>query len=72
MSIMDTFRSPRMKQNRGKTSFMITHANYRYNVMPFGMKNTNVTCQKMKKKIFEEKFIEMIEVYMGNMIFISS
>lgn len=37
-----------------KTFFMMEHANYVYNVLPFGLKNVDETYQKMMNKIFEK------------------
>lgn len=43
-------------------------ANYRYNVMPFGLKNTSIMYQRIMNNIFEEEIGEMLEVYMYYMI----
>lgn len=48
---------------------MIDRANYRYNGMPFGLKNTRETYQRIMNKIFDEEIGEMVEVYMDDMIF---
>lgn len=51
---------------------MTEQANYSYNVMPFGVKNTGATYQMMMKKFFQEEIREALEVYMDNIIVKSS
>jgi len=40
-------------KDKEKTTFMTTNANYYYEVMPFGFKNSGATYQRLMDKIFE-------------------
>ena len=51
-----------------KTAFMTDTANY-YNVtMPFGLKNTGATYQRMMDRVFSAQIGRNIEVYMDDMV----
>lgn len=54
--------------DREKTTFMMEHTNYQYNVMPFGLKNVRATYQRMMNKVFKHEICETLEVYMDKMI----
>lgn len=43
---------PMLEVDRDKTTFMIERANYRYNFIPFILKNISKTYQRMMNKIF--------------------
>lgn len=58
---------PMFGPNIGKTKSMNEQANYQYNMMPFGLKNTYTGYQRMINKVFQEEIGENIEVYMDNM-----
>lgn len=47
---------------------MTEHANYLYNIMPFGLKNAGDTYQRMMIKIFQEEIWETLEVFVDDMI----
>lgn len=68
MSFIETYfrynQIPMLKIIKNKTTLMMEHTNYRYNVMPFGLKNTCALYQTMTYMIFEEEIGEMIEAYM--------
>lgn len=58
ISFMDTYlgynQIPMYGPGRIKTTLLIEHSNYQYNVTPFGLKNSNATYQGMMNKIFQE------------------
>lgn len=58
--------------NREKTIFMTEQANYQYRLIPFILKNEEATCQMMMHKVFMKEICEKLEVYMDDMIIISS
>lgn len=37
-----------------KTTFMSNHANYYYNIMPFGLNNTGTTHQQVMDSVFSK------------------
>jgi len=51
-------------------SFMDVYfgSNYKYNMMPLGLKNTDAIYQRMMIRIFHEEICDMLEVYMDYMI----
>lgn len=51
-----------------KTTFMTKQGNYQYSLMPFGLKNTGATYQRMMTKVFKTKIGQTLEVYTGDMI----
>lgn len=54
------------------TTFIIEHSNYRYSVMPFGLKKRRCDIPKMMNKTFEGEINETLEVYVDAMIIKSS
>ena len=54
--------------NTEKTTFMTPHGLYYYNVMPFGLKNTGVTYQRLVIKIFQPLMGKTMEVYIDDML----
>ncbi|XP_058774357.1 uncharacterized protein LOC131648633 [Vicia villosa] len=56
------------KTDKKYMTFMTESGNYYYNVMPFGLKNTDATYQRMMNKVFRAEIGDMIEVYMDDMI----
>ena len=42
--------------------------NYHYKVMPFGLKNTGSTYQRMMTRMFEPQLGKIIEVYIDDMV----
>ncbi|MCI36081.1 hypothetical protein A2U01_0057303, partial [Trifolium medium] len=72
LSFMDAYSGynqiPMYEGDKDKTAFMTEGANYKYNVMPFGLKNAGATYQRMMNKVFKEEIGDMLEVYMDDMI----
>ncbi|KAL2240906.1 UNVERIFIED_CONTAM: Retrovirus-related Pol polyprotein from transposon [Sesamum indicum] len=71
-SMMDAYQGYHQiymaKVDRYKTSF-ITHGGiYYYNVMPFGLKNADVTYQRLVNKMFSELIRRTMEVYVDDML----
>ncbi|GAU43618.1 hypothetical protein TSUD_185110 [Trifolium subterraneum] len=54
--------------DKKKTTFMTETGSYYNNVMPFGLKNTGATYQRMMNKAFHNEIGDMLEVYMDDMI----
>ena len=55
-------------EDREKTTFVPSDANYHYNVMPFGLKNARATYQQMTTRMFQDKIGRTVEVYINNMV----
>ena len=57
MSFLDAFQEchqiPLALDDQEKTAFVTLIGNYHYKVMPFGLKNTGSTYQRMMTKMFE-------------------
>ena len=51
-----------------KIAFIIPIGNYHYKVMPFWLKNTGSTYQKMMTRMFEPQLGKNIEVYIDDMV----
>ena len=51
-----------------KTTFIIPHGLYCYNVMPFGLKNVEATYQRLVTKVFRLLLRETMEVYIDDML----
>ncbi|BBG99555.1 NAC domain containing protein 50 [Prunus dulcis] len=56
------------EDNNSETSFIIERGTYCYKVMPFGLKNTGATYQRLVNKIFKEQIGKTIEVYVDDML----
>src|ERR1044072_3709660 len=59
---------PMSKMDKIYTTYIIELSNYHYDVMPFGLKNTDATYQPMMNKIFKGEIRDMLKVYMDDMI----
>ena len=72
MSFLDTFQKyhqiPLALDDQEKTSFVTPIRNYHYKVLPFGLKNTGFTYQRMMTKMFEAQMGKNIEVYIDDMV----
>ena len=72
MSFLDAFQGyhkiPLALDDQEKTSFVTLIRNYHYKVMPFGLKNTGSTYQRMMTKMFEAQMGKNIEVYIDDMV----
>jgi len=55
-------------KGKEKTAFMTAEANYYYEVMSFGLKNTWVTYQRLMDKIFQELIGQCVEVYVDDIV----
>ena len=70
MSFMDGFsgyNQIKMYHNdENHTSFWMPLGVYCYAVMPFGLKNTGVTCQRAMNAIFQEHIRKTVECYVDN------
>ena len=49
-------------------SFITENGTYFYQVIPFGLKNTGATYQRMVNKVFKEFWGDTMEAYVDNMI----
>ena len=55
--------------DKEKTTFFTPHGLYCYNVMPFGLKNTGATYQRLVTRIFRPLMGKIMEVYIDDMLF---
>jgi hypothetical protein len=46
---------PMYEDDKDRTDFMTEGANYKYDVMPFGLKNAGATYKRMMNKVFNKK-----------------
>ena len=72
LSFLDAFSGyhqiPIHPPNAEKTSFIMPHGLYCYNVMPFGLKNVGATYQMLVTKMFRPLFGTTMEVYIDDML----
>ena len=72
MSFLDAFQGyhqiPLALDVQEKTAFVTPTGNFHYKVMPFDLKNTGSTYQKMMTKMFEPQLGRSIEVYIDDMV----
>ena len=72
MSFLDTFQGYHQislaLDDQEKTTFVTPTGNYHYKVMPFGLKNTGSTYQRMMTKVFEPQLGKNIEIYIEDMV----
>ncbi|KAL2319478.1 hypothetical protein Fmac_028447 [Flemingia macrophylla] len=54
--------------DESNTAFITEHANYCYKVMPFGLKNTGATYQRLMDKVFRAQIGHNMEVYIDDMV----
>ncbi|KAK0584435.1 hypothetical protein LWI29_013140 [Acer saccharum] len=54
--------------DQDKTSFITGQGLYCYKVMPFGLKNTGATYQRLVNKLFKQQIRRSMEVHIDNMI----
>ena len=55
-------------EDQEKTSFMTSRGIYCYKVMPFGLKNTESTYQRLVNMMFADQIGETMEVYIDDML----
>ena len=72
MSFLDAFQGYHQislaLDDQEKTAFVTPTGNYHYKVIPFGLKNTGSTYQRMMTKMFEPQLGRSIEVYIDDMV----
>ena len=72
MSFLDDFQGyhqiPLALDDQEKTAFVTPTRNYHYKMMPYGLKNTGSTYQRMMTKMFEPQWGRSIEVYVDVMV----
>ena len=51
-----------------KTSFVISQGIFCYKVMPFGLKNTGATYQRLMNKMFARQIRRNVKVYVDDML----
>nr|XP_016453476.1 PREDICTED: RNA-directed DNA polymerase homolog [Nicotiana tabacum] len=56
------------EEDHEKTTFITHRGTYCYKVMPFRLKNTGVTYQRLVTKMFKEQLGKMMEVYIDDML----
>ena len=54
--------------DQDKTTFVTPTGNYHYKVMPFGLKNTRATYQRMMTRMLEPQLGKNIEIYIVDMV----
>nr|KYP60435.1 Transposon Ty3-I Gag-Pol polyprotein [Cajanus cajan] len=54
--------------NEDHTTFITDHANFCYRVMPFSLKNTGTTYQRLMDKVFHQQIRRNMEVYIDDMV----
>ena len=72
MSFLDAFQCyhqiPLALGDQEKTAFVTPIGNYHYKVMPFGLKNTGSTYQRITTRMFELLLRKNIEIYIDDMV----
>nr|XP_023893160.1 uncharacterized protein K02A2.6-like [Quercus suber] len=72
MSFLDPFQGyhqiPLALDDQEKTAFVTPIGNYHYKVMPFGLKNSGSTYQRMMTRMFEPQLGRNIEIYIDDMV----
>ena len=72
MSFLDTFQGyhqiPLALDVQNKTIFVTSSGNCHYKVMPFGLKNTGSTYQRMMTRMFESQLGKNIKIYRDGMV----
>ena len=72
MSLLDAFQGYHQialaPEDREKMAFISSSANYHYEVMPFGLKNTGATYRRMMTRMFREKIGCTVEVYIDDIV----
>ena len=72
MSFLDAFQGyhqiPLALYDQEKTAFVTPIGNYHYKVMPFCLKITGSTYQRMMTRMFESLLRKNIEIYIDDMV----
>ena len=56
------------KEDQEKTALITSQGLYRYKVMPFGLKNTGATYQRLVNKMFSQQIGRNMELYVDDML----
>ena len=54
--------------DKEKMTFITKNVNYYYKVIPFGLKNTGATYQRLVNKVFAEQIGRTMKVYVDDMV----
>ena len=72
LSFMDAFSGYNQikmeESNQEKTSFVTSQGLFYYKVMPFGLKNTGATYQRLMNKMFAHQIGRNVQVYVNDML----
>ena len=72
MSFLDAFQGYHQialsAEDREKTAFITLLGIYCYKVMPFGLKNTGATYQRMVSKMFKDQIGKTMEIYINDIV----
>ena len=72
MSFLDAFQGyhqiPLALPNQEKTDFRTSSRNYHYYVIPFGLKNTGFTYQRMVTQMFKSQIRKSVEAYIDDIV----
>ena len=72
LSFMDAFSGNNQiqmdKEDQEKTSFVTSQGLFYYQVMPFGLKNTSATYQRLMNKMFVNQICRNVQVYIDDML----
>ena len=72
LSFMDVYfkynQNPMYEPDEEYTSFITNWSLYCYKVMPFGLKNTGATYQRLMNEMFKDLIGKSIEVYVDDML----
>ncbi|KAL2228546.1 UNVERIFIED_CONTAM: Retrovirus-related Pol polyprotein from transposon gypsy [Sesamum indicum] len=71
-SMMDAYQGYHQifmaKEDAEKTAFVTEKGVYRYNLMPFGLKNAGATYQRLVNRMFKDHIGSLMEVYVDEML----
>lgn len=56
------------KEDASKTTFITDFGVFAYRKMPFGLKNTGATYQRMVDKIFQRHIGKVVEIYVDDIV----
>ena len=72
LRFMDVFSSYNQikldEADQEKTLFVTSQGLFCYKMMPFGLKNTSVTCQRLMNKMFAHQIGRNVQVYVDDML----
>ena len=57
-----------VEEDQEKIAFITSQGHYYYKVMPFGLKNTGATYQRLVNKMFNRQIDRNMEVYVDDML----